>query len=122
MGKTVTDDSKLSTIAAGVEIVGEIKASGNFRIEGTIKGNITLSGRLVLDAPGVIEGDVVCNSARISGKMDGKLMVESLLELTDTARVHGQITTAKIKVDEGAIFTGTCDMDSKNSSAAAIKK
>ncbi len=116
MGKTVVDDSRLSSIASGVEIVGDIVANGNFRIEGTIKGNIKLSGRLVLDGTGIIEGDVVCNSARISGKMDGKLKVESLLELTDTANVHGQIITAKMKVDEGAIFTGTCDMDSKSTS------
>lgn len=102
--------------------MGDINANGNFRIEGTIKGNIRLSGRLVLDATGVIEGDVICNSARISGKMDGKLTVETLLELTDTANVHGQIFTAKMKVDEGAVFTGSCDMDSKKTAQPAADK
>lgn len=117
---TDNDDSRLSTIAAGVEIVGEIKANGNFRIVGKVKGNITLSGRLVLDGPGVVEGEVVCQSARLAGKLDGKIKVDGLLELTETARVQGEIITGKLKVDDGAIFSGTCDM--KATTSAPEKK
>ena len=63
MGKVV--DDKISTIAAGVEITGEIIANGNFRIEGKIKGNIKISGKLVMDETGMIDGNVTCNSALI---------------------------------------------------------
>ena len=111
MGKVV--DDKISTIAAGVEITGEIVANGNFRIEGKVKGNIKISGKLVMDETGMIDGNVTCNSALISGKLDGKIIVEELLELKSTAKIHGDIVTAKLSIEEGAIFTGTCNMDSK---------
>ncbi len=111
MGKPVTDD--ISNIAAGVEIIGDIVATGRLRLEGKIKGNVKLSDRLVVDAKGVIEGDVVCREAQISGKLDGTITVEDLLEFTSTAVVHGQIKTGKLVVEEGAVFTGSCDMDSK---------
>ena len=45
-----------------------------------------------------------------------------LLELKDTAIVHGDIDTSKIIIEEGAVFTGTCEMDGKDSAANAIKK
>ena len=62
MSKNISEESKTSTIAAGVEIVGEIKANGNIRIDGTVKGNITLTGKLVVVNTGVIEGDVMCKN------------------------------------------------------------
>ena len=113
MGKVIADETKISTIAAGAEITGEITANGNFRIEGKIKGNIKISGKLVIDDTGVIDGNVTCKSALISGKLDGKIIVDELLELKSTAKIHGDIVTAKLSIEDGAIFTGTCNMDSK---------
>lgn len=114
MSKETADDGKISTLALGAEIIGEINASGSFRVVGKIKGNIKITGRLVVDDAGVIEGDVTCKIASISGKIDGRVVAEEMLELNKTARVHGDIVTTKIKIEEGAIFTGTCNMDSKD--------
>ena len=113
MGKVVADETKISTIAYGAEITGEITANGNFRVEGKIKGNITISGKLVVDDSGVIEGNVTCKSSLISGKVDGQIVVEDLLELKHTAVFHGDIVAAKLSIEEGAVFSGTCNMDSK---------
>lgn len=112
MGKVVQDDqSKISIIALGADVTGEINADGNFRVDGKIKGNLRLSGRLVVVDTGVIEGDVVCKSAIIAGKVDGKITVEELLSLNATAKVHGDIIASKIAIVDGAIFSGTCKMD-----------
>lgn len=121
MGKTVVSDD-ISNIASGVEIVGNIVAEGRLRLEGKIKGNIKLSDRLVVDAKGVIEGDLECKEAQISGKVDGKITVKDTLEFTSTAVVHGQIVASKLVVAEGAIFTGTCDMDTKPAASPAPEK
>ncbi|MBQ9213685.1 MAG: polymer-forming cytoskeletal protein [Bacteroidales bacterium] len=112
MGNVVSDNAKISTIAFGADIVGEITANGNFRIEGSIKGNLNITGKLVVDDTGVIDGNVNCKSALISGKLDGKIIVEDLLELKHTAKLHGDIITSKISIEEGAVFSGTCNMDS----------
>ena len=114
MSKNISEESKTSTIAAGVEIVGEIKANGNIRIDGKVKGNITLTGKLVVVNTGVIEGDVKCKNANIAGKFDGKIIVEETLTLHETSSVHGDIVTDKLVVENGAVFTGTCNMDKKS--------
>ncbi len=115
----VSEESKTSTIAMGVEIVGEIKANGNIRIDGTVKGNISLTGKLVVVNTGIIEGDVTCKNAAIAGKFDGKITVDETLVLQETARVHGDIITDKLVVENGAVFTGTCNMDRKQPHAPA---
>jgi len=120
MSKPVSDD--ISNIAAGVEIVGDIVATGNLRLEGKIKGNIKLSDRLVVSPKGVIDGDVICKEAQIEGKVNGTITVEDILTFTETAVVHGQITTNKLVVKEGAVFTGTCDMDGKKTPQPASAK
>jgi cytoskeletal protein CcmA (bactofilin family) len=122
MGKVSTDESKISSIAAGTEIIGDIVSNGNFRFEGLLKGTINISGKLVVDESGVIEGNITCKSAMISGKIDGKIVVDELLELKHSANIHGDIVTAKISIEEGAIFTGTCNMDSKEPLPKDAKK
>ena len=119
MSKTISEESKTSTIAVGVEIVGEIKANGNIRVDGKIKGNLELTGKLVMVETGIIEGDVICKNASIAGKFDGKISVEETLVLQETACVHGDIITDKLVVENGAIFTGTCNMDAKGQAAAS---
>lgn len=87
-----------------------------------LKGTINISGKLVVDESGVIEGNITCKSAMISGKIDGKIVVDELLELKHSANIHGDIVTAKISIEEGAIFTGTCNMDSKEPLPKDAKK
>ena len=48
----------------------------------------------------------------------GKISVEETLVLQETACVHGDIITDKLVVENGAIFTGTCNMDAKGQAAS----
>ena len=50
----------------------------------------------------------------IEGKFDGKLRVAELLSIKETAEVTGDVTTAKLLVQPGAIFNVTCIMKENN--------
>ena len=56
-------------VAQGTSIQGDIESSGDFRIEGSLKGNIIVKGKIVIGASGVVEGQINCQSADISGKV-----------------------------------------------------
>jgi len=107
-------------IRPGTTIVGEINSDESIRFDGTLKGNLYSKGRLVVGATGTIEGDVHCVSADISGKIKGKLVVSDLLSLKSTAKVVGEIQTAKLAIEPGAEFNGTCSMNENAASAAAL--
>lgn len=113
MAKVQENDSNaLNIIGQGTEITGEIDSKGDIRIDGILKGNLKVTGKLVLGPTGNIEGDISCKNADVSGKIDGKINVGELLSLKASAKIHGDIIASKIAIEPGAIFTGTCKMDS----------
>lgn len=97
-------------ISAGTVITGDIKAKGGFRIEGTLIGNLSTSGKIVISKEGIIKGDLFCNSADFEGNFDGKLNVEETLTLRSSAIIEGSVTAGKISIEPGASFNATCTM------------
>jgi len=97
-------------INSGTTITGEINSTGDFRIDGHLKGNITTKGRLVVGTTGFIDGNINCKNSDILGKVEGNIVVEELLSLKATAKFTGEIITGKLHVEPGAVFNGTCKM------------
>lgn len=104
---------KLNRIVEGTRIEGTVTSDSNIRIDGEVKGNIQTKGRLVIGPKGKIKGEITCQNAEVEGVVNGKIMVEDLLSLKSSARLDGEIFTAKLAIDPGASFTGSCHMGSK---------
>ncbi len=107
---SVQDGASINLIGNGTNIVGDITSNGDVRIDGSLKGNITISGKLVIGPSGVLEGTVTCQNADISGEIKGTINVSELLSLKATAKLLGDIVTGKISIEPNATFTGTCNM------------
>ncbi len=99
-------------IANKTKIVGAIESDGDYRIDGTVEGTIKTSGRVIIGADGVINGDVECSNADIEGAFTGKLLVSKLLSLKSSAVINGEVYINKLSVEPGAIFNATCSMKS----------
>ncbi len=102
--------NSINIITSGTVIKGDITASGDFRLDGTLEGNIQLNGKLVIGDSGVVNGNVLCMNANIIGTVNGNLSVKELLSLHSSARVKGDILINKLSIEPGAIFTGKCNM------------
>lgn len=102
--------SSQNRINEGTHIEGDITSSGFFRIDGSIKGNISKPSKVVLGVKGFIEGTLQCEQADIEGTFDGKLMVSGLLTLRATAKITGEVSVSKLSVEPGATFNATCEM------------
>ena len=100
----------INAIGKGSIITGEIITNGDLRIDGTLKGNVRAKGLLVLGESGIIEGEVVCQNALISGVIKAKIEVVELLSLKAKANLCGDIVTNKLSIEPGANFTGSCSM------------
>lgn len=106
----IIENSPVNTITAGTVIKGNIQASGDFRMDGTLEGDITLNGKLVVGESGQVTGNVVCQNANIIGTVNGNITVKELLSLYATAKVKGDIMINKLSIEPGAAFSGTCRM------------
>lgn len=100
----------VNIIGQGTVIEGQIRSSGDLRIDGTIMGSVTSKSKVVLGITGQVIGDVICQNADISGSIKGKTTVVELLFLKSTAKINGDIITGKLVVEVGASFTGNCNM------------
>ena len=54
-----TGTNAINTISHGTEIKGTIKAAGDFRLDGTLEGDIVLDGKLVVGENGVVRGNII---------------------------------------------------------------
>jgi cytoskeletal protein CcmA (bactofilin family) len=100
-----------NTITNGTEIIGDINSQGDLRLDGFLKGNLNIKGRVVIGKTGKVLGTINCKNAEINGNVDGKIYVTELLSLTETAVVKGDIIINKLNIQPGCKFTGVCSMD-----------
>lgn len=97
-------------ISSGTVITGDIEAKGGFRIEGTLIGNLSTSGKVVISKGGLIKGDLICQMADLEGTFDGKLNVDETLTLRSSAVIDGEVNAGKLSIEPGASFNATCTM------------
>ena len=99
-------------IERSTKITGEIVSEADFRIDGTLEGTITTSGKVVIGKEGVIIGNVNCSFADVEGKFSGKMEVKESLSLKSTSSVEGEVIIGKLIVESGASFNAKCSMRS----------
>lgn len=98
-------------IGKDAECNGDFSAKGSARIDGCVNGNVTVTGALIVGVTGSINGDVTAQSAIIGGEIIGNVTAAERTELTQTARLIGDINTSVIVIDEKAVFQGGCNMN-----------
>lgn len=111
---------RLNRLVEGTKIVGEMIADSNIRIDGEVIGNVTCAGKVVIGELANIKGNLTCNEADIEGNIDGDVQVDTLLVLREKARVVGNIQTAKIEINQGAIFLGNCNMSGNKNTTKSV--
>lgn len=103
---------KITTIiGVGAECNGDFSAQGSARIDGCVNGNVTVTETLIVGTAGCVNGDIFAKSVIVGGEVIGNINAPDKAELTATAKVLGDISTAVIVIDENAVFQGRCDMN-----------
>jgi len=57
-----------------------------------------------------VEANITGDNIVIAGKVNGDILAHKMLTLMPTAVLHGNISTSKLNIVEGAIFQGQCQM------------
>jgi cytoskeletal protein CcmA (bactofilin family) len=64
-----------NTITNGTEIIGDINSQGDLRLDGFLKGNLNIKGRIVIGKTGKVIGTITCKNAEINGNVEGMVYV-----------------------------------------------
>lgn len=109
--KQMTEGSTSQNIVAqGTKMIGDFNSEGDFRIDGTIEGNIKTTGKVVVGKAGLIKGTLNGTDAYFEGKFSGKLALSGTLTLKSSAHIEGEVVVGKLAVEPGATFNVTCIM------------
>lgn len=109
--KQMTEGSTSQNIVAqGTKMMGDFNSEGDFRIDGTIEGNINTTGKVVVGKAGLIKGNLNGTDAYFEGKFSGKLALSGTLTLKSSAHIEGEVVVGKLAVEPGATFNVTCVM------------
>lgn len=115
-----TETAAVNLISIGTDITGDIKSNGDIRIDGTLTGNLVTKGKVVIGPTGKINGEVNCKNSEVSGLIEGRITVGQLLSLKASSRIIGEIVTAKLAIEPGAIFSGSCKMSESDTNGGGI--
>lgn len=108
------NQQEISTIiGSGFTVTGELKGAAVVRIDGTVTGNVNITGGVILGEQGVIKGDITTDSAIIYGTVNGNVKTK-ILEIKSAGRVNGDIKTETIEIELGAQYNGKLEMNASN--------
>jgi cytoskeletal protein CcmA (bactofilin family) len=105
-GRGFFSDTLNGFIDQGSEFVGELRFRDTFRIDGYVRGRIVSDHMLIVGEKGVVEGEIDCGVASISGRVAGRVHARDRIEILKGARVEAALDSPRLVVEEGAILSG----------------
>lgn len=117
----VSSPGALNALVKGTTVEGTIRCDSDLRVDGTIKGKLSCTSKVIIGPTGLVDGEIRCQNAVIEGKFKGNLYVTELLNVRETAEVDGEISTNKLIVQSGAKFNVACKMEVNASSNGTVK-
>ena len=105
-----TKGMEINVVAKNTTINGDIISEGDFRIDGTLEGNIKTKGRVIIGIDGSVKGKIDAVNSDIEGKFSGELLVQETLTIKATATISGDVIIGKLSVEPGATFNASCSM------------
>lgn len=109
--KSEPSNSDFGWIGRGIEVKGDITFADRLQVDGKTNGKLTSdSGTLIVGESGQIEGQIDVGVCVVHGAIQGNLIARSKLEIRRTGRVHGDVITPVLLVEEGAVFNGAIRM------------
>lgn len=93
-----------SVLGSDLAVSGDITASSDLHIDGTVEGDITCES-LVQGEASRIAGAIRARSARLSGQIDGSITCGQLVILK-SARITGDVHYDSLTIEQGAVVDG----------------
>jgi len=109
---SATSALSASRLTAGLHVKGDITGKEDLHVDGTVEGLIQLEPcKLTVGANAKITGDVVAREVIVHGSIKGNLRVRDRIEIKKDGSVNGDLTTARIMIEDGAYFKGSVEID-----------
>jgi len=100
-------------LGRGSEFEGKLTFEGKVQIDGKFTGEISSDGTLVIGDGAKVKAEIAVDTIIIKGDIVGNIRAKSNVNLDSSARLRGNIHSAGLIVEQGAIFDGNCVMEGR---------
>jgi cytoskeletal protein CcmA (bactofilin family) len=107
-----TPSGTTARLGASLHVKGEISGNEDLHIDGSVEGLVQLEDRkLTVGASAKLTADVVAREVVVYGSVKGNLRARDRIEIKKDGSVVGDLTTARIMIEDGAYFKGSIEID-----------
>ena len=93
-------------VSVSGHVVGNISGKSISLTGGLVEGDLSAEERVLINAKGMIIGNMTCGDSEIDGKLKGDIHAEGTIALKRNAVVHGNMTAAHFSAEKGSVLNG----------------
>jgi len=107
-------------LGASIQIKGQVTGDEDLQIDGKVDGPISLRGHeLIVGSTAQLNSEIHAGEVVVAGKVVGNVHARGRVDIKKDGSVTGDISTARISIEDGAHFKGRIEIDPAKSQAAA---
>jgi cytoskeletal protein CcmA (bactofilin family) len=106
-----SDGSREAVIGRTTRVRGRVSGDGDLLVEGSVDGDISVRGDLVLGDSARASSSIDANAVTIRGELDGDVRARGVVRIESGARVKGDVHGESFSLEEGAEFAGRLDAE-----------
>lgn len=105
------DPRNTATIGKAVKIIGQIFTKEDLNVDGDVEGTIeSTDNKVTIGTTGRVQASVKAREVVIFGQVQGNVEAADKVDIRREAKLVGDITTARISIEDGALFKGSIDI------------
>ncbi len=118
-GSSPDSSRAVACIGEGIKIRGEITGSENLVVNGDVEGKLEINSASVTVGPnGRVKAGVSAREVIVQGSIEGRVDAEERVQICSTGRVIGDVATARVAIEEGAVVRGKIEAGKRNEKVA----
>lgn len=94
--------SDTSAIGPRSQLTGRVAGTGGLRVEGTLSGDVAVSGPVEIGSGASIDGDVSAASLEIAGRLLGNAKCSGAINVRAGAEVKGDLEASSVAIEAGS--------------------
>jgi len=101
----------ISVLGSTSKLVGRVAGNHGLRVEGSLRGDITLGGPLEVTGGANVEGDVEAESVDVAGALIGDANASDRILIRKGATVQGKVKGDRITIEPGSSVNLNLNME-----------
>lgn len=99
-----------TTLGRATKLSGKLTYTESLRINGIFEGEIVSEGSLYIADGARVKADITAETVLLGGTVCGDVVATGKIELLSTCRLYGDIKAPCVRIADGVVFKGKCEM------------